>query len=114
MILAKSGMFRVSAPFYGQAPADLSGSCAMIASYGGRDAVTRKSALKLAQDLPALGITHELKIYPNAGHSFMTRAPNRFMSMIGPRLPGRAGFEPAAAKDATQRLLAFFKKHLTP
>ena len=112
LILAKTGLFRISAPFYGQAPQSIAGSCPIIASYGGRDAMTASAATKLAEELKRSGIKHDFKVYAGAGHSFMTRPPNRLMAILGPLLPGRAGFNADAAADSTQRLLAFFQHHL--
>ena len=112
LILGKTGLFRVSAPFYGQVPQSIAGSCPIIASYGGRDAVTASAATRLAEELRCSTIKHDFKVYPGAGHSFMTRPPNRLMASLGPILPGRAGFDADAAADATRRLLAFFQHHL--
>lgn len=112
LILAKSGIFRVSAPFYGQAPASMAGTCPLVASYGGRDAVTKQSATRLAEVLTQSEIEHDFKVYPNAGHGFMTQAPNRLMHVLGPILPGHAKFDADAAADATRRLLKFLRIHL--
>jgi carboxymethylenebutenolidase len=112
LILAKSGLFRVSAPFYGQAPLTMTDACPVIASYGGRDAMTRNSAARLAEALALSDIENDFKIYPEAGHSFMTHAPNHVMAVLGSILPGRAAFNADAAKDATKRLLDFLHAHL--
>lgn len=53
-----------------------------------------------------------LKVYPGAGHSFLTQAPNRLLALLGPILPAHAGFDAAAAADATRRLLAFLQQYL--
>jgi len=112
LLLAKSGLFRVSAPFYGQVPENLDGACPIIASYGARDKLTLPHARKLAQEIERLNIPSNLKIYPDAGHSFMNKAPNRAMELLGPLLPAHVGYNPEAAADATKRLIDFLKKHL--
>jgi len=112
LILAKTGLFRVSAPFYGQAPSSMAGACPIIASYGARDKVTAGDAARLAQSLKESATPHDFKLYPDAGHSFMTRPPNWLAGTLGPLLPGHAGFVPAAAADATKRLILFFREHL--
>lgn len=112
LLLAKSGLFRVSAPFYGEVPENLDGACPIIASYGARDQLTLPHARKLAQEIERLNIPSDLKIYPDAGHSFMNKAPNRVLGFLGKHLPAHAGYNPEAATDATKRLIAFLKKHL--
>lgn len=111
LILAKTGLFRVSAPFYGQAPVTLDGTCPIVASYGGRDRVTSKHANHLAQELKRVAIPADFKIYPSAGHSFMTRPANLLVAVLGPLFAG-AGFDPDAATDSKRRLVAFFREHL--
>ena len=44
LLLAKSGLFRVSAPFYGKVPENLDGACPIVASYGARDRLTMPDA----------------------------------------------------------------------
>jgi carboxymethylenebutenolidase len=85
LLLGKTGLFQVSAPFYGQVPENLIGICPVVASYGGRDKMLLKDAQRLEQDLPALGIPYDMKIYPQAGHSFMNRPANGFVRLLGAR-----------------------------
>lgn len=110
LLLGKTGLFQVSAPFYGQVPETLTGMCPVVASYGGRDRMLFKDARRLEQDLPALGIPYDLKIYPQAGHSFMNRPANPFVRLLGGAMG--AGYEPGAAADAKQRLIRFLREHL--
>jgi carboxymethylenebutenolidase len=111
LLLGKTGLFKVSAPFYGQVPENLNGLCPVVASYGARDKMLVKDARRLEQELPALGIPYDLKIYPQAGHSFMNQPANRFVWLLG-GVMGGAGYEAAAAADAKERLLRFLKEHL--
>lgn len=110
LLLGKTGLFQVSAPFYGQAPENLNGICPVVASYGGRDKMLVKDVKKLEHDLPALGIPYDLKVYPQAGHSFMNRPANGFVRLLGGMMG--AGYDPAAAADAKQRLIRFLAEHL--
>lgn len=110
LLLGKTGLFKVTAPFYGQVPKSLQGVCPVVASYGGRDKMLRGDAKRLEHELPSLGIPYDMKVYPDAGHSFMNRAPNGFLALLGSTMG--AGYRPDAALDAKQRLLRFLKEHL--
>jgi carboxymethylenebutenolidase len=110
LLLGKTGLFRVSAPFYGQVPPSLEGSCPVVASYGAKDWLLA-DAERLKKDLDARQIPHDMKVYPDAGHGFMNRPANGFVKIIG-KLNGRMGYQPAAAADAKRRLIAFLREHL--
>ncbi|MGA2882221.1 MAG: dienelactone hydrolase family protein [Bryobacteraceae bacterium] len=110
LLLGKTGLFQGSAPFYGQVPERLEGLCPVVASYGGRDKMPVKDAQRLEQALPALGIPYDVKIYPQAGHSFMNQPANWFVRLLGGAMG--AGFEPEAAADAKRRLIEFLRAHL--
>lgn len=110
LLLGKTGLFQVSAPFYGQVPEKLDGICPVVASYGGQDKMLVKDAQRLERELPALGIPYDMKIYPQAGHSFMNRPANGLVRLLGGAMG--AGYQPDAAADAKQRLVRFLKAHL--
>jgi len=112
LILAKTGLFRVSAPFYGEAPERLDGACPIVASYGARDKRTAPAFEKIKSEVERLQIPNDLKLYPTAGHNFMNRAPNALLGFISSISPIHGGYNPAAAADATQRVLAFLKTHV--
>ena len=104
----------VVAPFYAAVPKDpatLRGICPTVASFGGRDRVFRRGKDRLEATLSDLGVEHDVKCYPAAGHAFMSRYGG-WLDRIGPLLPTRNGYDPAAAEDAWQRTLAFFDRHL--
>jgi carboxymethylenebutenolidase len=111
LLLAKTGLFRVTAPFYGQVPQKLDGICPIVASYGAKDRHLVKDAARLEKEVPALGVPFDMKVYPQAGHGFMNRRTNPVIDFIG-RATGAVVYEPSAAADAKQRLLAFLKQHL--
>lgn len=110
LLLGKTGLFQVSAPFYGQVPERLEGLCPVVASYGARDKMLVKDAQRLEQALPALGIPYDMKIYPEAGHSFMNRPGNWLFGLLGGAMG--AGYQPEAAADAKRRLFEFLRAHL--
>ncbi|GMA19257.1 dienelactone hydrolase family protein [Arsenicicoccus piscis] len=90
------------------------GACPVVASYGGKDRSLRGAAAKLDHALDRLGVEHDVREYPDAGHSFLADAPNGpaplrpLMKIMG------AGPEPASARDAWDRIEAFFDRHLRP
>ena len=110
LLLAKTGLFRVSAPFYGPVPEKLEDICPLVASYGGQDRRLAKDAERLAKELPALDIPYDMKVYPEAGHGFMNRRPNMLLTLLA--RAGNIDYDPDAAADAKDRLLRFLGKHL--
>jgi len=106
---------RAAAVNYGAVPpkADaLAGSCPIVASYGGRDRVMGSGAERLRRHLEQLGIEHDVKVYDQAGHSFMTNGHHPVGKMVF--LPMRIGYEPRAAEDAYTRVFDFFERQLAP
>ena len=88
------------APFYGAAPrprAAIRRLCPVVGSWPGRD-FTTKAAGVLETELTAAGVPHDLKVYPGAKHSFFN---DRWRT-----------YEPVAAADAWQRVLAFFAERI--
>ena len=66
----------------------LAGACPIVGSYGARDRANRGTADRLGQALGALGVDHDVKEYPDAGHAFLNdqdgagdRTPIIFMVM---------------------------------
>jgi carboxymethylenebutenolidase len=59
-----------------------------------------------------LGVEHDVKTYPDAGHSFMTAGHHPVGRLVF--LPMRLGYEPSAAEDAWARVFAFFQQHIEP
>ena len=105
---------RAVAPFYAALPDDeaiIPDVCPTVASFGGRDGMFGKNGPKLEDALRAAGIPNDVKTYPEAGHSFMSRHDGLLAKMD--RLPPmRAGFDGPASEDAWARVLAFFGEHL--
>jgi carboxymethylenebutenolidase len=115
LVTANRG-FDAASSNYGPLPLHLeralTGACPVIGSYGGRDRMLPGAAKKLTRTLGTLGVEHDVKEYPSAGHSFLNDVE------VGPRplLPllrvGGIRPEPATAADAWQRIEAFFAEHL--
>ena len=105
--------FSAAAVNYGEVPADadrvLAGSCPVVASYGARDPMGVRPPQRLEKALTELAVPHDVKVYPDAGHSFMSRKPAALAPLA--RL-ARVDFEPEAAEDAWRRIFAFFGQHL--
>ncbi len=110
LLLAGSGRYKVSAPFYNM-PLKVSRSCPMVASYGGRDLTTRGFGDRLEARLEQLGVPHDVRTYPDAGHSFVSRPPGVLGAMTK-YSPFRAEYHARTAEDAHRRIVAFFREHL--
>ncbi|MDT0275407.1 dienelactone hydrolase family protein [Blastococcus goldschmidtiae] len=113
-LLAATRGFDAAAPNYGALPKNaeqvLQGACPVVASYGKRDRMFRGAADQLEGVLTRLGVDHDVKEYPDAGHSFMNRHD------LGPFgvLEKVTGFDyhHPSAEDAWARILRFFGEHL--
>jgi carboxymethylenebutenolidase len=101
------------APFYPAVPDEnvLEDICPVVASFGGRDVVFAGGAERLEAALTRLGIDHDVRTYPDAGHGFMTRYEG-ITAWLGRRLPMHVGHDPEASEDAWRRTIAFFSRHL--
>lgn len=88
-------------PFYGPTPENPTfdgNRAAVLAFYAEQDARVNATRETAAAALTAAGLTHEIVTVPGADHAFFNDT--------GPR------FNPAAAADAYQRVLAWFDIHL--
>jgi carboxymethylenebutenolidase len=113
LLLAKTGLFQVAAPFYGHVPVSLKGSCPIVASYGECDEVFKLHYVRLKAEVKREKIPADLKLYPQVGHSFMNQAPSRGLQLIGGLLPMHTGHHPATEEHARQRVVAFIRKHIS-
>lgn len=112
LLLSQTGLYRVAVPFYGRTAVRVEPVCPVVASFGGRDReFTDGYPQRLEADLAGRGVPHDVKVYPDAGHSFMTRTPG-VTGALARRLPIRADYHEPSATDATQRVLAFLRTHL--
>ncbi|WP_408640258.1 dienelactone hydrolase family protein [Saccharomonospora glauca] len=76
----------------------LSGSCPVVASYGRRDLVYGRHAHRLVNELTEHDIDHDVKVYGEAGHSFLTRGHHPLGRLVF--LPLRLGYHEDSAADA--------------
>jgi len=115
-LLAAHDDFEAASVNYGQLPRNLEqaleGACPVVGNYGGKDRTLPGAAAKLEAALTSLGIEHDVKEFPTAGHAFMNDVP------VGPRplrpLMRVMGIkpDPAAAPEAWQRIEDHFAKYL--
>ena len=88
------------APYYGMNPRPLAAvarACPVVGSYPDPD-ITTKAGRLLDMELDKYGVPHDLKIYSGARHSFFNDQGQNY--------------DPAAAEDSWQRVLAFFDEHI--
>jgi carboxymethylenebutenolidase len=91
---------KVIAPYYGMNPRPFEAVarvCPVVGSYPEQD-FTAKAGRALDIALGEHTIPHDIKIYPGAKHSFFNDQ--------------RRNYNPEAAQDSWERVLAFFKQHL--
>ena len=103
------------ADFYGAVPdeaAALEGICPVVGAYGGRDAVFGGHAERLRGHLEQLGVEHEVTLYSEAGHSFMSEY-GRLQSLLVRFGPMQAGGHQPSADAAWTRMLEFFERQLS-
>jgi carboxymethylenebutenolidase len=110
LLLAGSGRYKVSASFY-NLPMPVPRACPLVASYGGRDCTTRGFGDRLEARLTELGVPHDVRTYPEAGHSFQSRPPG-LIGALTKYTPFRAEYHAPTAEDAHRRIVAFFREHL--
>jgi carboxymethylenebutenolidase len=113
LLSAPRGQFSVASVNYGEVPADaervLAGACPIVASYGGRDPMGAQPPKRLGDALTTLNVPHDLKVYPDAGHSFMSTKP----AALAPLAQlARLDYKPESAEDSWRRIFAFFGPHL--
>jgi len=115
---AASVNYGVGVPKDAYAESVLAGACPIVGSYGARDRANRGTAGRLDRALEALGVDHDVKEYPDAGHSFLNdlslpssvRTPAIFVVMG--KFNGPSGLHEPSAADARQRIVSFFNRHL--
>ncbi len=108
------GFAASSINYGGKLPEDvetfLAGTCPIVGSYGAKDRTTRGVAEQLERVLTVLAVDHDVKEYPEAGHSFMNNHASVLFKML--KVVGM-GYHEASAQDARRRIVAFFRKHLS-
>ena len=100
--------------FYGdvpKSPEELHGVCPVVAGYGGRDRLFAGQGRRLDEMLAALHVPHDVRLYPDAGHSYMSRHTG-LMATLAAWGPMAVGFDADAEADSWRRIEAFFRTHL--
>jgi carboxymethylenebutenolidase len=114
LVLASGHGFAASSVNYGMVPNDakalLADACPVVGSFGALDRTLRGGAAKLEAALAANGITHDIKEYPDAGHSFLNEHDSIMFTLVGKTMGG--GYHEEAATDARDRIVTFFARHL--
>lgn len=115
LVTASRG-FDVASANYGMLPRNseeaLADACPIVGSYGSRDLMMLGAGRRLERTLDKLGIEHDVKVYPGAGHSFLNDAPNGPAALRPLLRIANVGPDPAAAEDAWGRIESFFAEHL--
>lgn len=108
--------FEAASANYGMLPGDLdaamAGACPIVASYPGQDRSLRGAAAKLEAALEKYEVPHDVKEYPQAGHSFLNDGPSGPRTLQPLLRVMGIGPEPESAVDAWQRIEAFLGEHL--
>jgi carboxymethylenebutenolidase len=108
--------FSAASVNYGMLPRNartaLAGSCPIVGSYGAKDLPLRGAAARLSTALAANDVAHDVKEYPEAGHSFLNRHNTGPFGVLE-KVAGLAYHHPSA-EDAWARILTFFDRHLRP
>lgn len=114
LLFAARAAVGAAAVFYGAVPdeaAALEGVCPVVAGYGGRDRVFGKQAARLEGHLSELGVAGDVRLYPDAGHSYMSDHKG-LLATVNSWGPMKLGYNPVAAEDSWRRVEAFFGEHL--
>jgi carboxymethylenebutenolidase len=81
-----------------------------VGSFGRKDRTLRGAAERLDRAASAAGVEHDVKEYPDAGHSFLNAHDSVFFAVMMKMM--RGGYDEEAASDARRRIAAFFAAHL--
>jgi carboxymethylenebutenolidase len=87
----------------------LQGACPIVASYGGRDLMGSRPPERLERALTALQVPHDVKVYPDSGHRFLTETSGSAAVLAK---FARMSYNERDADDAWRRIFAFFGEHL--
>jgi carboxymethylenebutenolidase len=114
LLLAPGHGFSASSVNYGgpipkDAESLLAGACPIVGSYGAKEWWSRGAAAQLERVLTAVQVDHDVKEYPDAGHSFLNDHQSALFRML--KVVG-IGYHDPSAQDARRRIVSFFNKHL--
>jgi len=113
LLLSGHGFSAASINYGGKLPPDvdifLKAACPVIGSYGAKSPYEKGVAEELELALQRALVPHDVKEYPEAGHSFMNQKEQFWFKVL--RFAGIAYNEPATM-DARRRIATFFHTHL--
>jgi carboxymethylenebutenolidase len=113
LLVSGHGFSAASVNYGGKLPPDvdefLTSACPVVGSYGAKSHWERGVADQLQQALQRAFVPHDVKEYPDAGHSFMNNREQFWFKLL--RVTGIA-YNEAAAMDARRRISSFFQTHL--
>ena len=109
LLASGRGFSAASINYGGPLPKDidefLKTACPVVGSYGAKARWEQGVAVELEKALERALVEHDVKEYPDAGHSFMNNKEQFWFKVL--RFAGIAYNEPAAM-DARRRIAAFF------
>ena len=113
MLASSHGFSAASVNYGGKLPEDvesfLAAACPVVGSYGAKDRWNQGVADQLQRALERALVAHDVKEYPDAGHSFMNNHQSLWFKLL--RFSGIA-YNEQATLDARRRIAAFFHTHL--
>ena len=112
LVLGTKGGVQAAGVNYGAVPKsrdELDGVCPVVASFGAKDRIFGKFGDRLEAHLAALGVPHDVKTYPDVGHSFFNVHEGWMAKVPSPMNPD---YSEAEAEDAWARTLKFFSEHV--
>ncbi len=117
LLYAARASLQAAATFYGIVPkeqADLEGVCPVLGGYGALDSQLASMPDRLRGHLDGLGVPHDVKLYEQAGHSFMNQHGGILGKLTGvwPMNRLHVEYNEAAAEDSWRRLIGFFDQHV--
>lgn len=93
-------------------------ACPIVGSFGRKDRNLPGAAARLEAALTEVGVDHDVKEYPEAGHAFLNDHEQAgdhnplVLAVMAKLAPGVSGYHEASAHDARRRIVAFFNRHL--
>lgn len=82
-----------------------------IGCYGGRDRLFRGRAPELRERLEQVGVPHEVHVFDDVGHSFLTDGDRPFSYWLSQPLFA-IRYDAEVAEEGWRRIFAFFERHL--
>lgn len=114
LLVSGHGFSAASVNYGGKLPPDvdefLKTACPVVGSYGGQAKWEQGVADELQRALERALVPHDVKEYPDAGHSFMNK--HRGYGFLKVLRYKAVGYDEPATMDARQRISDFFHTHL--